>query len=137
MPVPILGFGDRMQVETSALVATGIVITLGYIISTAIVSRFTTLLVVSMVSMVSTRLTLAASMVGAATAESDVAASSTEESFGFSEGFLCFYKRFILKQLVLIRTLASRLKNGRKASVFELSSPQYRRRCELRVIFAG
>jgi hypothetical protein len=93
MPAPILDSGDRMEVETSALVATDIIITLGYTISTAMVSRFTTLQVISMVPVVSTRLTLAASMAGAATAESD--AGSKEESFGFAERFLCFFKREI------------------------------------------
>jgi hypothetical protein len=59
------------------------------------------------------------------------------ESSGGAGGFACFWKRFILKQLVSIHTFDNRLKKRRTASVFELSSPQYRRRRKFRVIFAG
>jgi hypothetical protein len=60
-----------------------------------------------------------------------------EESSGSAGRFPCFLKRVIFKQVVSIHTLNNRLKNRRKTSVFELSSPQYRHRCEYRVIFAG
>jgi hypothetical protein len=44
------------------------------------------------------------------------------ESSGFVGGFSCFWKRFILKQLVSIQTFENGLKDRRETSVFELSS---------------
>jgi hypothetical protein len=61
----------------------------------------------------------------------------TAELFGFAQKIPLLFAEENLKTVCFHPIFQNRLINRRAASIDKLSSPQYVRRCEFRVIFAG